>query len=338
MRIRKTAALKAKSIKRSGCTARHLCVYRASRTMALILVTVAVIGGGLSVSTEPAAANNVTPHAHDRQDTVPSFTEGRGTKVGDFWLVGGKFTASYYFGDVHGTFKFSRHIPDWANLSGRIIWSVYEKRTGRNTYHHVRSFFPVSQKGRKGWKTYSTRLELDGRVKIVARANTDASGLYGNVGLSSVKLKFVDLLPEWKPVAQELCRYGVHKGLLWAFWVPTSVVAAVLIVYLAPKVSARVATLSGPAVKLRAAEALAKKTPRSDAQNLMEDEIEDWVLEEVEDYSTGLLGRIWRNAVQSYEYGCRDFSASLMYRPFTQGYGVYADDIARDLNDAQRRS
>ena len=171
----------------------------------------------LAVFALPAEARNHAPHIGDQNDSTPYFRTGAGFKIGlncgfwgcrgHYWRVGGKFTAEYYFGDVQGTFKFSRVIPkpDRGGLSGRVKWSVYEKRVNDSSYRLVKTFYPASQRGREGRRfTYGDRLALDGRVKIVARANA-VHGQFGTVGLKSVRLEYVDLHPFHVSKAKILC-------------------------------------------------------------------------------------------------------------------------------------
>ena len=171
----------------------------------------------LAVFALPAEARNHAPHIGDQEDHIPYFRTGAGFKIGlncgfwgcrgHYWRAVGRFTAEYYFGDVQGTFKFSRVIPkpDRGGLSGRVKWSVYEKRVNDSSYRLVKTFYPGSQRGREGRRwTYGNRLPLDGQVKIVARANT-VQGQFGTVGLKSVRLEYVDLHPVHISKAKILC-------------------------------------------------------------------------------------------------------------------------------------
>ena len=125
----------------------------------VVLLAAALVGG---LAAQPAAANRVEPHTHDRVDATPTINVGHASKEGTncgfwgcrshFWRVGGQFEATYYLGDVQGTFKFSREIPkpDRTSLKGRVKWSLYEKRTGSTRYEHIKSFYPIAQEGRSG--------------------------------------------------------------------------------------------------------------------------------------------------------------------------------------------
>ena len=186
------------------------------RRLAAALITLTVAAASLAIGAQPAAASSHAPRTDDTIDSTPAFTRGSGSKEGTgcgfwgcsdhFWRAGGIFTAQYFMGDLQGTFTFYREIPepDRNQLTGRIRWHIYEKRTGSSSYRRVQSFSPPSQRGRRGWWHYSTRVALDGKVIIVATGNT-SGGKYGVVGLSRVKLKYVDLHSRHKGQARLLC-------------------------------------------------------------------------------------------------------------------------------------
>ena len=79
-------------------------------------------------------------------------------------------------------------------------------------------------------KAGGARIELDGQVKV------ELEPLSGFVMARRVKLKVVNLLPELIPAARKLCDAGVIEALKWWVAIPTSLAAAVVIVYAAPLV------------------------------------------------------------------------------------------------------
>lgn len=110
-------------------------------------------------------------------------------------------------GDLQGVFTFSRDLAthltrDKWKPTGRVLWRVYEKHTGDNSFRLVQTFEPEPQEGRSGTWTYrNTRMELDGEVII--RATGRDSGK--RIAVRGVKLNHVDVLPEHIQVALLMC-------------------------------------------------------------------------------------------------------------------------------------
>ena len=322
-----------------------------SKQQVLIIAffVVCVFAAGLVVAPATASANHSTvegvPRAETYTDPNPDWTSSGWTKQshncgswgcsGDFWVTTTKgATAEWYLPNMQGVYTFGRTLGKHFTTkkyaaTGTVKWTVWEWRKGSNSYRRVRTFTPNSQRDRIGWWTYnSTRIELDGAVKIIAEALEDGE----RVGVQHVRLNHVDLLPEMVPAARGLCEAGVVNALTRTVAVPASLAAAVVIVYAAPLVFGG----GQAALTLRAAKVLAKVIPGVTAEDLVKDEIQNWVLERIKSYLSETWGGIWGDAVESYQYGCNDYIASWMYLGITRGYGVYADDLAKTWG-ARRR-
>ncbi len=308
-------------------------------------IAIAIVASMLVVTERPASSQTVsgTPRTSDttiKLHEAPSQQwklEDTNCKWG--WCRGSHFytvrarranglatKATWYFGDLQGTFKLYKqeHKGSPDHVSGQSRIRVYEKRTGDSKYR-LRYEVIWNNRNRGGFWG-GKRIELDGRVKV------ELQPLSGFVTARSMKLKFVDLLPELKPLARRMCEAGVVKALKpWAA-IPLAVGAAVVLVYAAP------AVFGGgvAALKLRAAQVLAWAIPDVTPEDIAKDKIQDWALKKVKSYLSRELGGIWDNAVSSYRYGCRDFRNGLASLYPLIGYGKYADDVAKIWN-ARRR-
>ena len=192
--------------------------WRAGIAMLATCVFVAV----LVVAAPAAAANNKpsVPRASSITDKNPDdVTSGWNRQPhncgwwgkicgDDFYVTTRKgATATWWLGDMQGVYTFSRTLPkhvgkDKKQATGKIAWTIWEKRTGSTRYIAVKTFRPPSQRGKLGWWGYSNRyMSLDGQVKIIAE--TRQSGAL--VGVQHVKLDHVGLLSEHRQVAKDLC-------------------------------------------------------------------------------------------------------------------------------------
>ena len=296
-----------------------------------------------------------------------SYRKGSWQKYNDdcgFWRCGSHYylgagsdlSATWNMGDLQGVFLFSWKNPKdkISHLTGRPIWKIYEKRTGTNNWRLVKKFTPNPQNNGERdvwWGFPDYRLELDGQVMI-----TVANGKpYGSLGLRYVRLRFIDVLPELKPAAIELCKIGVEKALKVFASTALAIPAAVLVVTLAPVV-AKVIT----AKTISALKALSKSISTKGLSLLTEaapyvmkgisskvNNISfrvgqviggsDWdetdsifaAMRKIKDYVVNWAGNIFENAVDSYSYGCREFRAGKEYLNITRGYGSFADDLAK---------
>ena len=116
--------------------------------------------------------------------------------------------ATWHMGDMQGVYKFSRTLPDHFDrdktpATGRVEWTVWEKRAGSSDWRKVHIYSPGSQRNRLGWYTYNNPeyfVELDGEVKITAKSRD-----HRLVGVQKVRLTHVGVLPEHEISVQIIC-------------------------------------------------------------------------------------------------------------------------------------
>ena len=192
------------------------------------MVASCVLVAGLAASAPVATADGHTtpPLTETVQVEFPNYRWGsyssdywtsEGSICG-FWGCRSNFATTTHsgrsvwwnMGDVQGVFTFGRSLaehvhPDKWSTNGRVLWRIYEKRTGDSDFRLVQTFRPRSQEGRIGWGTYNnTLIELDG--EIIVRATGRSSGQ--RIAVQAVRLNHVDVLPEHKKLAQEMCIDG----------------------------------------------------------------------------------------------------------------------------------
>ena len=108
---------------------------------------------------------------------------------------------------MQGVYTFSRTLPKHFTpekypATGTVKWTIWEYRKGSNSYRRVQNFYPPSQRDRLGWWTYNTtRIELDGAVKITAEVLESGK----RVGIQHVRLNHIDVLPEHLELAKDMC-------------------------------------------------------------------------------------------------------------------------------------
>ena len=265
-----------------------------------------------------------------------SWQKGRGGGTGSngfyYSTYGYNYKVRWYLGDMQGVYKLSVMIPYSSatpNLTARATYYIYEKRVDESHYHRVASF-RINQGTSKGWRRFRSSFELDGKVYVEVRRQQGYPGQI--LAADSVRLNFVNLLPEHISSARNLCEYGLDRALKrWGIGIPASISAAVLIVYIGPAAIVQSAkntwkrqvrdwinTLSKGAQR-KYKDLLIKGTKKG-----LQDVAKDWLLKGI----GGLFAGIYHDAFESYAYGCRQFRSGGLYRPWTFGYGSYADDIA----------
>ena len=219
-------------------------------------------------------------------------------------------------GDIQGVFTFSRklltdvHDDPRQSLTGRVLWRIYEKRSGDSEFQLVKIFRPASQKGKSGWWTYNgTRIELDGEVRIQATNRDDGK----RVAVQKVRLNHVDVLPEHKRAAIVLCRVDV--GNFYKLSKPDILVLAIDGVGLAE--AARTLAAKGSAgLSLGSKIALGAAAFGLGWYG-------GWALFEV------AWPGITHRSARDLAYNCRYFKYNVFYGlGVVKGYGDFADDIA----------
>ncbi|WP_419925126.1 hypothetical protein [Candidatus Poriferisocius sp.] len=305
---------------------------------AVVLVAICVLAAGLAVAVPTANADGHTTPL--RTETVEvEFPNYRWSSYSsDYWTeVGGECSSFFgctrwselaatttssgrsvywYMGDVQGVFTFSRKLLENVHddpryfPDGRVLWRIYEKRSGDNDFRLVETFRPISQSERSGWWTYNnTRIELDGEVRI--RATGRDSGK--RIAVQKVRLNHVDLLPEHKNAAIVMCR--VRVGNFYGLSKPDLLVLALDGVGLAEAAST-LATKGAAALSLGSKLALA-------AAALGAGWYGGWALFE------GLSPGITNQAARDLAYNCRNFEYNrIKGLGVVAGYHVFADDIA----------
>jgi len=255
-----------------------------------------------------------------------------------YYLGSARGTATWHMGDLQGVFTFWWKNPKdgFTNLDGNAVWKIYEKRTGSNSWRHVRTFRPSPQSEQKPdrwWGYRDSRLELDGQVKI--EVSHDHNKRYGAIGIRRVRLNFVDILPELKPAAIKLCDARVVKVLSFAAAIPLSIVAATIIVAVAPAGASAIATSLSTEGLRTLVKAAAKNRATAfgiwAAQKAIGVDDPISTLELVEGavgFVVAWAGDVWSNAVKSYQYGCNNLEPDLKDLFISRGYGIYADDLA----------
>ena len=324
------------------------------QVLIIAFLGVCVFAAGLVVAPATAAAHHDTvddvPRVGTYEDHRPDWTSSSWTKHGsncgawgcgdDFWVTTKKGAkAAWYLPNMQGVYTFGRTLGKHFRIdgingypaTGTVKWTIWEWRKGSSSYRKVRTFTPNSQRDRLGWWTYNrTRIELDGAVKIIAEALESGE----RVGVQHVRLNHVDVLPELKKAAQEMCKAGVVKALLPTVAIPAALGAAVVVVYAAPLISAKVGGAAGAKLLApKAAELLSLAIPGTaiTAKDFVKGEIASWIIDRVRDFLSDVwqvLLEIWDDAIESYQYGCNQFEAGLEYLGITRGYGNYADDLA----------
>ena len=333
------------------------------QVLIMVLFVVSLVATGLGgQALAPASASHTTV---DRVPRVGSYTNSdpdirfgwskHGHNCGswgcgdDFWVTSTKgVTAEWYLPDIQGVFTFSWNLGKNFRIdnknghpaTGTVEWTIWERRVDSRSYELVHTFYPSSQRDRLGWWTYSdVRIELDGAVKIIAKAKEHGK----RIGVKDVRLDHIDVLPELKEAAIELCKAGVVKALNITATVPSALAAAVVVVYAAPHLSSGVGGIAG--AKLLTPKALGLLIPAilpdgpATAKEWVEGVIEDWVIDLISGFLSGVwdkLNEFYTKAVESYQHGCRHFKAPLYYFGITLGYGNYADDLAETYG--RRRS
>ena len=289
----------------------------------------------------PPITSTVESHSSSRSSGWIRMDDNCGFWLGcrDHYYIGtGHATATWYMGDLQGVFTFAWKNPkdSVTNLRGHAVWKIYEKRTGSNSWRHVKTFRPnvqSEQKPDRWWGYRNSRLELDGQVKI--EVSHDHNKRYGSIGIRRARLKFVDILPELKPAAIEMCDAGVVKALSLATAIPLSVVAATIIVAVAPAGASAIATSLSKEGLRRLVEYGAKKSAEAfgiwagQKAAGVDDPISKLTLvDAATELAVDWAENIWTSAVESYKYGCHELQADWMYLGITRGYGNYADDLA----------
>ena len=252
-----------------------------------------------------------------------------------YYLGGGAdIEATWHMGDLQGQFTFSWKNPKDRvnNLDGRPIWKIFERRHGTTSWRLVREFRPSAQRNqpRDQWRGYaSSPMELDGEVKIVVSQDPDQR--YGSLGIKRVRLRHVDVLPEHRQAAIDLCKIGVRSALSLVGGVTLSIAAAVLVVAAAP---AGASAVSG-AISTRGATLLVQLPGVATFLQTLEDSgigVQGFA-EFVASATTAIVswaGNIYDGAVDSYQQGCRHYESEGWENipGIVRGYGIYADDIA----------
>ena len=307
-------------------------MYRRKLTTICAALTISVMGALIADIPPAQASSSLEPSVPQTgvvTDRDPDrISLGTGWKRIGVWHEGGSYMrtstrgakATWNLGDVQGVYQFHRLLRGDGSHNGRVKWTIYERRAGESNYRKMQEYRPSSQRGRENWWWYKNlTVELDGHVRITAENIT------GTIAVDDVRLKQVDLLEEMKPAAKRLCEAGVIKGLMPWVAIPSSIAAAAVAVYAV----GYVAGAGGKAwLSTRGAELLAKAVPGTTAADYAKEQLQDWVVDRVLEYLGRELGRIWDDAVESYQYGCNYFKAGWDYLGVTRGYGSYANDLA----------
>ena len=113
---------------------------------------------------------------------------------------------TFWMGDLQGTFRLSYEAPNRRNVNGGFRVKIYEKRVGESRYHHVRTLSTSRIWNKGNWWTWHARIEIDGRVKVVAEPTSS-----NKIALRRFRMKHVEQLPEHRKIAEAMCRAGVFE-------------------------------------------------------------------------------------------------------------------------------
>lgn len=235
-------------------------------------------------------------------------------KPGGYWRTSkSNASATWWFGDVQGVFKFRRLLLGDDSHNGTMKWQIYHRPHGQQSYRLVKTYNPIAQTDRQGWSGYSSRLHFDGRVKVVA------TRLSGTVAIDDVRLLQVDVLPIHVEMAKDMCKQGVVHALSVTLIGVTAVAAAVVVKY------------AGVAALTRAA----AKSLINDAKLLVSNPPAYFTIERAKDIVLDKLKEvgleIWNDAVDSYQQECNRFHANFPVPGFVRGYSIWANDIAETM-------
>lgn len=190
------------------------CTGRAGRLLVMV-VTALMLASVLALAT-PAAAVAGPPRADHMREIYPERTssgqiDGWNRKRlawnKTFWVnQSSSSRATYWMGDLQGTFTLSYESPKGKSYNGGIKFKIYEKRVDESRYHLIRTLTDSRQNTKYTWPTWSkAKIEIDGSVKIVAQPTSRKK-----IALRRVSLNHVGVLPEhWEDV-QIVC---ITKGL-----------------------------------------------------------------------------------------------------------------------------
>ena len=180
-----------------------------------LFVTMATLAMGLTlISSTPASAAVSVPHTSDFSDNGPDDLDGDWTREGTNCSWRGCWGETYYFsdeqgaiswwyiGDIQGEFKLQFALPEGKNESrknatGKVRWSIYEKRPSANVYTVIWSS-TSSQENKVGWWGWPD-IFLDGKVWVKAEV------LSGYAAVDDIRLRHEDVLPAHKELATEMC-------------------------------------------------------------------------------------------------------------------------------------
>lgn len=301
---------------------RHDRVVRAILRYTLVIVSVALLASTAVPSAASAQSSSKAPRTGTIVDRGPDSRSGNWDWIGDWYTAGktgywrtssARASATWYLGDVQGTFKFGRLLLGDDSHDGKVRWRIYEKRPGDSRYRLKKTFNAVSQEDREGWKSFRTRIQLDGRVKIVASRRS------GTVAVDDVRLTQVDVLPQHVEMAKNMCKAGVVRALSATLVGVSSIAAAVAAKYIG------VAAITKAAARSLVSDA--KLITTYPAAYYSIERAKDIVLDEIEKLGV----KIWNDAVDSYQSECSHYDARFPVPGIVRGYKVWANDIAETL-------
>ena len=206
---------------------------RLDRLLFRLVLTVAVLSGGLAVDPTPAAAdhiesvsNDVKKDSHQLRRYGGSWYRGEGGGTGSngfYYTYDNSSYGYWYFGNLRGVYRAELFYPDrdavkwdscdWRNRNCRMRpptasprFLIQQKNTsGRwSTIYDLKDKIYANGEYKTGWKGWDSRIELDGsiRVKVQKRYGDDKYRLAAD----SFQFKWRDLLPEDKKIAISLCQ------------------------------------------------------------------------------------------------------------------------------------
>ena len=190
-----------------------------SRVPNAIGLAFAVVAGLLIAVPAPAAAHegevplartykDPDPDYPDLDDSTSHYKEDTNCNRWGWWCTGHHFyfaerkgvTYTWILPDMRGVYKLKWDEPRYHRSLGKIKWEVFEKRHHSNDWRRVRSTSYWQDNTSENWRWFTTPLEIDGKVKVVA---THLDG--PRIAVHDIELEHVDLLPESIPLAQLMC-------------------------------------------------------------------------------------------------------------------------------------